>query len=118
MSEPAGTPVPGLAKLWTYDPVTAGRYRLLGRLGAGGQGVVYLGEDDAGDRVAVKMVNVDLTDARARSQFVKEIAAARRVARSAPRRCSSPRSTASVPTWSVSSSKARPCTGTSANTAR
>ncbi|MGC4878982.1 serine/threonine-protein kinase [Micromonospora sp. DT43] len=80
MSELAGTPVPGLAKLWTHDPVTAGPYRLVGRLGAGGQGVVYLGEDDAGDRVAVKMVNIDLTDPRARSQFVKEIAAARRVA--------------------------------------
>ncbi|MGC4891546.1 protein kinase domain-containing protein [Micromonospora sp. DT227] len=80
MSEPAGPPVPGLARLWTHDPVTAGRYRLVGRLGAGGQGVVYLGEDDAGDRVAVKMVNVDLSDPRARSQFVKEIAAARRVA--------------------------------------
>ncbi|WP_089156281.1 serine/threonine-protein kinase [Micromonospora sp. NBS 11-29] len=80
MSELAGTPVPGLTKLWTHDPLTAGRYRLVGRLGAGGQGVVYLGEDDAGDRVAVKMVNVDLSDPRARSQFVKEIAAARRVA--------------------------------------
>ncbi|MEU4475629.1 serine/threonine-protein kinase [Micromonospora sp. NPDC023888] len=80
MSELAGAPVPGLAKLWTHDPVTAGPYRLVGRLGAGGQGVVYLGEDDAGDRVAVKMVNVDLSDPRARSQFVKEIAAARRVA--------------------------------------
>ncbi|WFE36425.1 serine/threonine-protein kinase [Micromonospora sp. WMMD975] len=80
MSELAGTPVPELAKLWTHDPVTAGRYRLLGRLGAGGQGVVYLGEDDAGDRVAVKLINVDLSDPRARSQFVKEIAAARRVA--------------------------------------
>ncbi|MGC5284836.1 protein kinase domain-containing protein [Micromonospora sp. DT231] len=80
MSELAGAPVPGLTKLWTHDPVTAGPYRLVGRLGAGGQGVVYLGEDDAGDRVAVKMVNVDLSDPRARSQFVKEIAAARRVA--------------------------------------
>ncbi|RAO37682.1 Non-specific serine/threonine protein kinase [Micromonospora saelicesensis] len=80
MSELAGPPVPGLTKLWTHDPVTAGPYRLVGRLGAGGQGVVYLGEDDAGDRVAVKMVNVDLSDPRARSQFVKEIAAARRVA--------------------------------------
>ncbi|MFE9192953.1 protein kinase [Micromonospora sp. NPDC007208] len=80
MSELAGPPVPGLAKLWTHDPVTAGPYRLVGRLGAGGQGVVYLGEDDAGDRVAVKMVNVDLSDPRARSQFVKEIAGARRVA--------------------------------------
>ncbi|MEK8104150.1 hypothetical protein NKG94_01620 [Micromonospora sp. M12] len=38
MSELAGTPVPGLAQLWTHDPVTAGPYRLIGRLGAGGQG--------------------------------------------------------------------------------
>ncbi|MFI5836634.1 serine/threonine-protein kinase [Micromonospora sp. NPDC051300] len=80
MAELAGAPVPGLARLWTHDPTTAGRYRLLGRLGAGGQGVVYLGEDDTGNRVAVKVVNIDLSDPRTRSQFVKEIAAARRVA--------------------------------------
>ncbi|SCL26225.1 Serine/threonine protein kinase [Micromonospora pallida] len=76
----AGAPVPGLTPLWTHDPVTAGPYRLAGRLGAGGQGVVYLGEDDQGHRVAVKMINVDLSNPRARSQFMKEIAAARRVA--------------------------------------
>ncbi|WP_433384746.1 serine/threonine-protein kinase [Micromonospora sp. KLBMP9576] len=75
----AGAPVPGLAPLWTHDPVTAGAYRLLGRLGAGGQGVVYLGEDDQGHQVAVKMINMDLRDARTRAQFMKEIAAARRV---------------------------------------
>ncbi|MFG1891384.1 protein kinase [Micromonospora sp. NPDC049051] len=75
----AGAPVPGLAPLWTHDPVTAGPYRLVGRLGAGGQGVVYLGEDDQGHQVAVKMINIDLSDPRARSQFMKEIAAARRV---------------------------------------
>ncbi|MGC4763718.1 protein kinase domain-containing protein [Micromonospora sp. DT46] len=75
----AGAPVPGLVPLWTHDPVTAGPYRLLGRLGAGGQGVVYLGEDDQGHQVAVKMINIDLSDLRARSQFMKEIAAARRV---------------------------------------
>ncbi|MFV2112632.1 serine/threonine-protein kinase [Micromonospora sp. LOL_025] len=75
----ADAPVPGLAPLWTHDPVTAGPYRLVGRLGAGGQGVVYLGEDDQGHRVAVKMINIDLSDLRARSQFMKEIAAARRV---------------------------------------
>ncbi|MFG3420274.1 protein kinase [Micromonospora sp. NPDC049460] len=76
----AGAQVPGLTPLWTHDPVTAGPYRLVGRLGAGGQGVVYLGEDDQGHRVAVKMINIDLRDPRARSQFTKEIAAARRVA--------------------------------------
>ncbi|MEU4565192.1 serine/threonine-protein kinase [Micromonospora sp. NPDC023956] len=80
MTGVAGVPVPGLAPLWTHDPVTAGPYRLLGRLGAGGQGVVYLGEDDEGHRVAVKMINTDLSDLRIRSQFMKEIAAARRVA--------------------------------------
>ncbi|MFY1594148.1 serine/threonine-protein kinase [Micromonospora sp. WMMD737] len=79
MTGVAGAPVPGLAPLWTHDPVTAGPYRLLGRLGAGGQGVVYLGEDDQGHQVAVKMINIDLSDLRARSQFMKEIAAARRV---------------------------------------
>ncbi|WBB80545.1 serine/threonine-protein kinase [Micromonospora sp. WMMD882] len=72
--------VPGLTALWTHDPVTAGPYRLLGRLGAGGQGVVFLGADDQGQRVAVKMINIDLSEPRARSQFMKEIAAARRVA--------------------------------------
>ncbi|MFD2765856.1 serine/threonine-protein kinase [Micromonospora eburnea] len=76
----AGAPVPGLTPLWTHDPVTAGPYRLVGRLGAGGQGVVYLGDDGQGTRVAVKMINIDLSDPRARSQFMKEIAAARRVA--------------------------------------
>ncbi|BCL17223.1 serine/threonine-protein kinase [Micromonospora sagamiensis] len=75
-----GAPVPGVAPLWTHDPVTAGPYRLLGRLGAGGQGVVYLGEDDQGHQVAIKMINADLSDLRVRSQFMKEIAAARRVA--------------------------------------
>ncbi|SCL28376.1 serine/threonine-protein kinase [Micromonospora inyonensis] len=75
-----GAPVPGVAPLWTHDPVTAGPYRLLGRLGAGGQGVVYLGEDDQGHQVAIKMINADLSDLRVRSQFMKEVAAARRVA--------------------------------------
>ncbi|MEU6078162.1 protein kinase [Micromonospora sp. NPDC047074] len=76
----AGAPVPGLAPLWTHDPVTAGPYRLVGRLGAGGQGVVYLGEDTEGRRVAIKMISLDLSDSRARSQFLKEITAARKVA--------------------------------------
>ncbi|WP_434740132.1 serine/threonine-protein kinase [Micromonospora sp. SH-82] len=80
MTEVARDPSTGPAPLWANDPVTAGPYRLVGRLGAGGQGVVFLGEDDRGDRVAVKMINVDLSDPRARSQFMKEIAAARRVA--------------------------------------
>ncbi|MFG1999153.1 serine/threonine-protein kinase [Spirillospora sp. NPDC048911] len=60
------------------DPRETGRYRLTGRLGEGGQGVVYLGEGPAGERVAVKMLKT--TDAAARARFAREMAAARQVA--------------------------------------
>ena len=64
-----------------------GAYRLTGRLGVGGQGVVYLGEPasapDGGDTdlVAVKLLHSDwLRDPTALGRLSKEVAAARRVA--------------------------------------
>ncbi|GAA3211245.1 serine/threonine-protein kinase [Nonomuraea helvata] len=58
------------------DPPAVGPYRLLGRLGVGGQGVVYLGQAPDGRRVAVKV----LADGFAGDhRFAKEIDAARRV---------------------------------------
>ncbi|XRQ03947.1 serine/threonine-protein kinase [Actinomadura welshii] len=60
------------------DPTAVGRYRLTGRLGEGGQGVVYLGEGPSGERVAVKMLKT--TDAAARERFAREMRAARQVA--------------------------------------
>ncbi|MBT2229462.1 serine/threonine-protein kinase [Nonomuraea sp. NEAU-A123] len=57
------------------DPAAVGPYRLLGRLGAGGQGVVYLGQGHDGRPVAVKVLREGLADER----FAKEIDAARRV---------------------------------------
>ncbi|WP_219825305.1 serine/threonine-protein kinase [Nonomuraea typhae] len=58
------------------DPPAVGGYRLLGRLGEGGQGVVYLGEGRDGTRVAVKVLRGGLGGD---DRFAKEIAAARRV---------------------------------------
>ncbi|WP_158578660.1 serine/threonine-protein kinase [Spongiactinospora rosea] len=61
------------------DPDQVGAHRLLGRLGDGGQGIVYLGEGPAG-RVAVKVLRGDGADGRARERLAREIAAARSVA--------------------------------------
>ncbi|GGV13803.1 hypothetical protein GCM10010182_38160 [Actinomadura cremea] len=66
------------APLQPDDPRTVGRFRLTGRLGEGGQGVVFLGEGPSGERVAVKMLKT--TDTSARARFAREMAAAQRVA--------------------------------------
>ncbi|MEN3535162.1 protein kinase [Microbispora sp. ZYX-F-249] len=63
------------------DPVMLGRYRLAGRLGSGGQGVVYEGYDEVANRVAVKVLHAYLSgDSPLRRRFTREVAAARRVA--------------------------------------
>ncbi|HEU5025659.1 MAG TPA: protein kinase [Spirillospora sp.] len=69
------------AALGLADPRALGGYRLLRRLGQGGQGVVYLAEDAGGRRVAVKVLHAAALDRpRARERFFREIDAARRVA--------------------------------------
>jgi serine/threonine protein kinase len=40
-----------------HDPHAVGRYTLIGRLGEGGQGVVYLAENGSGRKVAVKVLH-------------------------------------------------------------
>ncbi|GAA2212122.1 hypothetical protein GCM10009850_075840 [Nonomuraea monospora] len=65
------------------DPAEIAGYRLIGRLGEGGQGTVYLAVPAAGDdaRVAVKLLRADLAgDAEAARRFVREVELARRVA--------------------------------------
>ena len=69
-----------LLPLRDTDPREVGGYRLLGRLGEGGQGVVFLAVGPAGSRAAVKLLP-PTTDPQVRSRFLKEVAAAQRVAR-------------------------------------
>ncbi|GAA0953698.1 WD40 repeat domain-containing serine/threonine protein kinase [Nonomuraea longicatena] len=57
------------------DPQRIGRYWLAGRLGSGGQGVVYEGYSEEGRRVAVKVLHGDKA-----AQLAREVEAARRVA--------------------------------------
>ncbi|MGH4032430.1 protein kinase domain-containing protein [Actinomycetota bacterium Odt1-20B] len=62
------------------EPTVIGPYRLLGRLGSGGMGRVYLGRSSGGRTVAVKIVHPHFAlDEEFRARFRREVAAARRV---------------------------------------
>jgi hypothetical protein len=62
------------------DPQTIGPYRVVGQLGGGGMGRVYLGVSAGGRPVAVKVIRAELAaDPEFRMRFGREVAAARRV---------------------------------------
>jgi hypothetical protein len=67
-------------ELRSDDPRWIGSYRLLGRLGVGGMGRVYLARSERGRTVAVKLVRPDLAEREEfRTRFRREVRAARRV---------------------------------------
>jgi hypothetical protein len=62
------------------DPERIGPYQILGRLGAGGMGTVFLGRAGDGPRVAVKVLRPELAgDPAFLRMFRHEVAASRRV---------------------------------------
>jgi len=61
------------------DPVQVGPHRLLGRLGQGGMGTVFLGVTRDDRAVAVKVLRDGLSDPDARRRFRHELEALRRV---------------------------------------
>ena len=71
---------PALEPLRRWDPERIGPYVVLGRLGAGAMGQVFLGRSTAGRLVAVKTIKIEFAEeAGFRARFAHEVAAARRV---------------------------------------
>jgi hypothetical protein len=71
----------GQSELGALDPRAVGPYRLLKRLGTGGQGTVYLATDGGPDPVAVKVLSTNFTDTGSlKPALNRELASAQSVA--------------------------------------
>ena len=80
MTEPQSGVRDGAEPVRRWDPERIGPYVILGRLGNGAMGRVYLGRSAAGRLVAVKTIRVELAEeAGFRTRFAQEVVAARRV---------------------------------------
>jgi serine/threonine protein kinase len=82
MNSPTENSAPAVQPLEPTDPRQLGPYRLAGRLGQGGQAVVYLSESESGPPVAVKFFLAPFGDSpAARQGALRELETAKHVAR-------------------------------------
>src|ERR1700755_600012 len=80
MKSQSGREAPARETLRRWDPERIGPYVVLGRLGSGSMGQVYLGRSAAGRLVAVKTIRVERAEETGfRTRFAQEVAAARKV---------------------------------------
>jgi serine/threonine protein kinase len=69
-----------VGSLRRWDPEQIGPYAIVGRLGAGAMGQVFLARSTAGRLVAVKTIRIELAEEPGfRARFAREVAAARQV---------------------------------------
>ena len=69
-----------VAALRRWDPEQIGPFAIIGRLGAGAMGQVFLARSTAGRLVAVKTIRIELAEEPGfRTRFAREVAAARQV---------------------------------------
>jgi serine/threonine protein kinase len=72
--------MPDAAPLEPGDPASLGQYEVVGKLGAGGQGAVFLARSSSGGYVAIKLLHEQMnSDSSARTRFAREVEAAQKV---------------------------------------
>lgn len=109
----------GVGPLLPDDPVRLGRYELVGRLGEGGQSVVYLGRRDDGTQAAVKLLRERFSrDPEGRARFERELRMIGRVAGFCTAQVLDADISGDQPMWSASTCRGRPSAASSASRGR